>query len=80
MTHTPTERLAQAIRRAVDEHGCPNSFGFRELEEYGAPLPTTAGLLLKTRKKEIEALCGMKVKRIDKGSYVMILVTKEEQV
>lgn len=35
--------LADAIVRACKEHGRPNSFGCRELEEYGGPPAMLAG-------------------------------------
>jgi hypothetical protein len=30
-------QLTKAVNRAAEEHGRPNTFGFRELEEYGGP-------------------------------------------
>jgi hypothetical protein len=36
-------RLAAALRRAADEHGRPNTFGPRELREYGGPPAMIAG-------------------------------------
>ncbi len=39
-----THKLAQAIKRASEEHGRPNTFGAGELETlYGGPSATLAG-------------------------------------
>ncbi len=36
-------RLVKAIARATEEHGSPNRFWFRELEQYGGPPAMIAG-------------------------------------
>ena len=39
-------QLAQALRRAVDQHGVPNRFGLAELHRlYGGPRPLDVGRL-----------------------------------
>lgn len=37
------KQIVIALNEAVLEHGTPNSFGFRELEEYGGPPAMLAG-------------------------------------
>ncbi len=37
------EKLADALKKASEEHTRPNTFGCTELIEYGGPPPTLAG-------------------------------------
>ncbi len=36
-------RVAEAIKKATDEHGRPNTFSCRDLCDYGAPEPMITG-------------------------------------
>lgn len=51
-------KLAQALKQAAAEHGVPNSWGCTELQAYGFPSPTAAGMLGRKKLHEVQELLG----------------------
>lgn len=74
-TERHVRETAEALRRAIAEHGVPNRFTAGELaRHYGGPTPSQIGLVLTQRLDELCQAVGREVRREREGKHLPVFV------